>query len=80
MINDALTKFLEKAKDHYWDTFEEDRNIILSHINSITMVVRKEIYDEIQPNIQDGSADESHFCKGCKFTGCNCPFSYDCYK
>lgn len=66
MINDALTRFLAEAKDHYWDTFEGKRNIILSHINSIAMVVRKEIYDEIQPSVE---ADAKNRCSLCKGTG-----------
>lgn len=46
MIDDALTRFLKKAEDHYWDTFEQDRQIVLSHINQIAIMVRKEIHDE----------------------------------
>ena len=45
-----------------WCPLEENRNIILSHINSIAMIVRKEIYDETQPTVE---ADRRGRCSVC---------------
>lgn len=46
MKNDVLIRFFEKVKDHYWDTLEQDRSIILVHIKQIIIKIEKEIYNE----------------------------------
>ncbi len=61
-MNDALTKFLKRAEDHYWDSFEEDRKIILCHINQIAMQVRKIIYDENESGVENDGLKPCGYC------------------
>ena len=61
MTNDALTKFLQLAQDHYWDSFEKDRNIILAHINQLAIRARKQVCDN-----KDCECDpENEYCYSC---------------
>ena len=50
MKDDALTKFLELAEDHYWDTLESHQGIVMAHIYQIAMNVRKSLDDTVQAN------------------------------
>ena len=41
MKNNKLTRFLNLANDHYWDSLQDHRMIILKHINEIVTKVKK---------------------------------------
>lgn len=41
--NDILSTILEFCRKHYWDTFENDKSIILDHIGSIIDLVKTDI-------------------------------------
>ncbi len=41
--NDILSTILDFCKNHYWDTFENDKSIILDHIESIIEFVKSDI-------------------------------------
>ena len=34
-LNEAEQRFVALAKDHYWDTFEKDKDLIIKHIVGI---------------------------------------------
>ena len=58
MKEDVLTKFIELAEDHYWDSFEGDRDIILVHINQLAILARKE-FSATEVTEQADPADEA---------------------
>lgn len=33
-------KFLELAKDHYWDSFEQDKGLVLKHLEFIVSLIK----------------------------------------
>jgi len=69
MKNDALTKFLELAEDHYWNSFEKDRKIILAHINEIATKARRIVeVDTMKPACM--------FCGGREFHKDDCRHSH----
>lgn len=39
---DALDKFFRLAKDHYWDSLEDDKQTVFNHIESIVGMVRRQ--------------------------------------
>ncbi|MBU0959711.1 MAG: hypothetical protein KKB31_07230 [Nanoarchaeota archaeon] len=45
LIAQELIDFIELAEDHYWDTFELDRDVILKHIYTIILMVIKKKFN-----------------------------------
>lgn len=41
--NDILSTILEFCEKHYWDSFENDKSIIMEHIKSVIEFVKAEI-------------------------------------
>jgi len=50
MLN-SMMDFIELAEDHYWDTFEPDRAIILKHIYAIAKMVIEKSFNDYSENM-----------------------------
>jgi len=51
LMSDSLNVFIKLAEDHYWDTVESDRDIILKHIYAIALMVTKKKFNDYSENM-----------------------------
>lgn len=70
MNNETVEKFIKSAKNHYWDSLEKDKDLIILHLEALASLDKEQKPEKPNAKCQvcgyEFVLDETFYCPKCK--------------